>query len=189
MGVDTILWLPAQTRLNDFADVTATLLGHPTRVAQHDDYESCEVTWVSVRPAPNMPGCADVAFRDRGEIYRRLLFQYECDSPPPGMTGPRVIIVRSTPLGIALATRAVAFFGGAVCYQDTDGRKANISRKAPCRVWPDDGEPWRQFQQEKSLVRALTRKEVNASATHAAYQAWQVGDAAPWLEKLWKEER
>lgn len=183
MGVDTHIYFPPQTRLRDVSSVMATLLGHPTALMDHGSYQSCDVDAVTTCGIESMPTCARIELRDRDhEVYLSPLYQYESSGRPDsaGNTGEHVILLRATPLVIAMASALVRFLGGAVRFNDCDD-VVNVDVPAPHAAAPEDGESWTAFERAKSAVKPLTVDDIEACRKFAAYDGGALTKCAPWL--------
>lgn len=165
MGVDCEIHLPDDVQIRDVADVLGILAGN-----KKEWRESKGARWVGVENVSisgnTFPGLACITLpycaTKRDEIY--VLYHFE-----PGCGG-RLLMPRSTAWWIAAGKRLVDFFGGSIDFNDCDDSDVDYERPKPRgRNNPENGEPWRAFQEALFAVEPLTQEEVDACAKHSAY--------------------
>jgi hypothetical protein len=112
----------------------------------------------------NMEGFTDdeiKALRPSGTFQTRGFWCYECSRPPNRLiSGGNNLYWKKIGRGL------VNFFGGWVDDNDCDDTSINYSVKAKSNAenCPEDGEPWRKFQQRLLDLKPirLTRKEIES---------------------------
>jgi len=165
MSTSTAVFLPANTKVQDVADVIGLLLGQT-----HYEYalgNGDSVVKVRGVELSNAGQCLEdccyinITGATVGESEWKCLYQFEFDDD-----GSRGFLKGSTPLNIALATRLVDFFGGKVIYRDYDD-DSFYGRIQPNFLTFYD---FAKVQEKKLSVQPLTKDDVKACRELAEYE-------------------
>lgn len=179
MGVDVKLYVPPDVESGHVADFFAIKLGAKPKWNPEG--------WVDVEGNPRAEGVSVVSAMDH--IYLGPAADKYVEHPvrPSFHYASRFkgknynqLMMKSTPVRVALAVEAARFFGGVVVARDFDPDDfLRFKRTAPVDKYgliPDDGAPWERYQKALSKLKPLTNEEVVEAAHFAAYDdKWQVG--------------
>jgi hypothetical protein len=173
MGVDVRVKLPTNVKIDNVAKVMGAYAGCPTSKSFFDrdpkDGWSTKVSGVEVKTT-SMPAMAEIRLTGTlfdGETEHFCFYHFE-----PSEGEGRLMMPRSTAFWIALMTKVVDFFGGAMEYNDceSDGDDYVV----PAKTWqensPEDGEEWYNLQNRILNIVPVTKEEWRAANEHAAYK-------------------
>ena len=170
MGVDALIKLPPDVRIDDVAKVIGVLAGLPIEKQPLD----ANGTWcIRVNGAKaegilNIASCATIKIHGKlvdGEEDHHVMFHYE---PDDGID--RLIMPRSTAFWISIGKRLIQFFGGKLTYSDCVGGIDEQAEKPRQSNNPTDGKPWQDFQQEIADLKPITKPELKAANKVASYK-------------------
>jgi len=168
MGVNTLIFLSGDVRVQDVADVMGVLLGLPASQETFHWGTPTDVKGVKVQGIKEIPECCHIILEGKmisGEENERFLFHMECSNPKHKLISPR-----SSPLAIALGLRMCEFFGGEIHYQDCEDDKPNRVFKKPRKNnRPEDGRVWQWFEYEKFRLKPLAKKDIINAKRFACY--------------------
>ncbi len=171
MGVDTVIALPDNTRVQAVSDVISRLFGCPgvlKLLPEGGKYFHCPM--VEVKGVVAVPEMVDIVWRGgtvKGWESGSWYFHYESDEP-----GYRhVLMPRSRPEAIAVGVELVDFFGGKLLYADLgDGWDLEVPAKPDRWNRPEDGEEWQAAEYRVWGVQPITKQQIKACRQYAAYE-------------------
>ncbi len=169
MGVDTLIRLPADVRIDDVTTVIGVLSGLPIKkVSLSDGAWGVRVDGATAEGITNIPSCATIKLHGDlvdGEQDHHVMFHYEPDND----TG-RLIMPRSTAFWISVGRRLIRFFGGTLTYSDCAGGIDERAKKPRKSNNPTDGKPWQDFQQAIVDLKPIEKPELEAADKVASYK-------------------
>lgn len=171
MGVDARIYLPANVRVDDVADVIGALLG---RKPERQDFGGNSSGWSTKVPGvsvetTSIPEMAAINVNDCPVLNGRMAhicYHFE------GRGGRRAILLRSYAQWIAMFKRLADFFGGTVDFSDCDDSEADyvVAHKSDAENHAEDNVEWYDLQARKLEVQSLTPEEIAACVEFAAYK-------------------
>ena len=174
MGVDCKILLPAGVRIDDVATVIGACAGLAKSKYHFSSGEgrevwSCRVKDVKVESFGEdayLVACARITWANdhKAKPNGYVMYHFEGDS-----RGRRLLSPRSTAWWITVGRRLVGFFGGIVDYNDCDAKDADYRRPPRKNLAPEDGKPWRDFQEALYAVKPITEAEVAKCKRYANY--------------------
>jgi hypothetical protein len=178
MGVDAHIYLPADVRVRDVAEVMGVLAGLPFSKRHHSNSKSwgVEVKGAEAIPCAHVPTMCTInltspkgkRFVD-GEEVHFCYYHFEPSGMKPGQSA-RLLTIRSTPFWLAIGVELVKFFGGRIDFNDSDTKSTDFRRsypKIPNNI--EDGRKWQAFQEKIFNTKPITRKDMQRMRHHAAY--------------------
>lgn len=168
MGVDTIIVLPAQVRVDNVAEVIGACIGLEREWMDLDNgARSARVLGIKVSSCANVPTMAMIEWCGGNEVWPTGSIGYHFEGG--GERGGRLLRPRSYPDAITLGHRLVDFFGGIIKYQDYDGK---IDYQQDWKIelcQASDGREWDDLQERIMAIRPITKEEVEQYSAEAAY--------------------
>ena len=180
MGVDTVIRLPENVRVDDVTDVIGILVGkkaHKKTFDQVIQSEGWHTRVDGVDTAPSISGCVQIHItkglsddatraRDGQNDAPFVLYFFESER------GGRLLSPPSTTFWIAVGKGLVKFFGGTIDYNDCDDSNIDyrVAKKSRSINAPSDGKAWYTFQERKLNLKALTKKDFDVVRKHSAYE-------------------
>lgn len=182
MGVNVLCYLPSDVGVREVAEVVGILAGCHREKAFFEDHFGhrsekngwyCRVDGAEAIGFKDSPGMAEVIIKAKkgqtlvdGEESHMASFFYE---PSQGKNGEREFYPKSSAFWVAVCIRLCQFFGGRLCYSDSDGRINRRFKKPRPKNNPQEGKPWQNFQMELLTLVPLTKKDIEKAAPLSAY--------------------
>lgn len=174
MGVDTIVRLPDDVRVNDVCKATAVLAGLKfTKCYFKGDTSSWYIevagSKVATTCVPEMVTIELDAGSDGllvdGIRHHSAYYHFECEHGPY-----RTFSVRSTPFWIAVGAKLVKLFGGHMIANDCDNDITHRATKPRPSNHPSNGEPWQELQRAISNLKPVTKSDMDKASKWASYK-------------------
>jgi hypothetical protein len=154
MGINTIIKLPNNVRINDVATIIGVAVGLPTikREFSINDGFYTKVSGIKFVVHPTSPQMVNITFGNR-----HLSYFFETEE------NMRSLYCGSSPLWTAVGFRLVDFFGGYLDINDCDD--IDVDYLVPDRGndmnAPTDGEAYFDFQRRMYDVPRISKSELN----------------------------
>lgn len=172
MGVDAVVYLPADVRVKNVALVLGALTGHKIEKYTYNGHGQSGY-WAECKDVK-----VEVGFSFPELVY--IILPHTND--PKGENhfvsyffedkrGYKVLYPRSTPYWLAVSKKLVTFFGGTLDYQDCDDVAVDFKARKPRKSnSPENDKPWTDFHDAILALTPVTPDEIEEMRQFAAYK-------------------